>query len=216
MDNRTCGHLANLAKGEWVKPILLFPKKFDIFVDIGAYCGSISILAKILNPDAEVLAIEPNIDVFNILQKNVSEMGIATHRLALNNGLRGTMSSKSISVRNTFVAGKKDDCNTCNSMTLADIVLKLTSFKNGKRLYIQMNCEGGESSVFEHEPSIEILSLVDVLVIECHGNDNIKSFLKLVEKRFCMSHVMTKLRTKNKRHANFSLISKKLANSPEK
>ena len=47
------------------------PGDIDTFLDIGANCGRTSLQAKVLNPTARVISIEPCINTFEILQANM-------------------------------------------------------------------------------------------------------------------------------------------------
>jgi FkbM family methyltransferase len=194
IDPRTIQVMTHLADLQWSIPLLKWPGKFDTILDIGAYCGNVSALARILNPRAEIVAIEPNPLVFPLLCDNLKGLNIATHRLALGNGSTGKMSSNSRDIGNTFVPGDE-----CESMTLGNII-KLTKFTDDKRLLIKLNCEGGESSIWEDDASVKVMAAAAVVIIECHGTTNIHRFHKLAK---LLNVQPIELKTRHPRHQDY-------------
>ena len=186
--------MTHLADSQWSIPLLKWPSKFDTILDIGAYCGNVSALARILNPRAEIVAIEPNPLVYPLLCDNLNGLNITTHMLALGNGTTGKMSSNSKDIGNTFIPGDE-----CESMTLGNMI-KLTKFTNGKKLLIKLNCEGGELSIWNDEASVKVMSQASVVIIECHGITNIHRFRKFA-KRLNVQPI--ELKTRHPRHQDY-------------
>lgn len=52
-------------------------KSSGLILDIGAHCGSHTVLYKSLNPSAVIHAFEPQIELFKILKRNVEENGLS-------------------------------------------------------------------------------------------------------------------------------------------
>jgi len=82
---------------------------------------------------------------------------------------------------------------------------------SGKRICLKLNCEGGEKSVFDHEPSLNLVEQSDLLLIECHGSEINESYLKLVGSRFAKTHVNVEIASSNDGLVNHRLMSNRLA-----
>lgn len=54
-----------------VKHLTDFIKKSSVIYDIGAHCGSHSIMYKRINPDATIYAFEPQLNLYWLLSKNI-------------------------------------------------------------------------------------------------------------------------------------------------
>jgi len=80
-------------------------------IDLGAHVGAYSLMAKMLQPQASVLAVEPEPDTYAILRQNVSWLGIKTLLAALGDGSEFAMSQAGRKDRMDCQYDKKGDCS---------------------------------------------------------------------------------------------------------
>ncbi len=140
------------------------PGDISTFIDIGACIGHITIMAKILNPTARIIAFEPYIETFNVLARNMRSWrreGIECHNIALGDGtglcfIKG--SHKGVH-RFCTIDEKEfwpDDPIIVQSKTLANI-FKDYKISTSEPYIIKIDCEGGERFLLQQEDDLEII-----------------------------------------------------------
>lgn len=190
----------NVLEESFKKDIFLRPlnykiKKNDIIIDVGAYIGTFSLLASSKAPEGTVYAIEPCLDNFKILKKNIElnkSKNIICANVALGKiegavklfhnaedwGHSTTKKSeeyeivKMISLNNFFINNNIDRCN-----------------------FMKMNCEGAEFEIMLNTPS-NYIKKIEMGVILYHNDksegykeDNLIEYLE--ENNFKVLHRRT-------------------------
>lgn len=136
------------------------------FIDIGANVGLISIFIKFLNPNANVLAIEPHPKIYNDLVSNVAGLGIKTKQVALGNGEPFYLfKERKTDLCNSFIDVKTDG-PAIQSQTLNQIVEE-SKFPT-KDLYLKIDCEGAERFILNDDLTRKLLKDLPFLVLELH------------------------------------------------
>ena len=166
----------------------------DVIIDLGANVGAFTLFARFLFPSARIVAVEPNPSNYKILQELTGylpdirylarALGIGPiwqGQITVKAPYYGTLQSY---VSQGQVGFPKDGMNGApnlpgrdglpryarvkrlRSASLAAIVGLYT--KPEDRLLVKIDCEGGENSIFTHEPSMESLRRIDWLTMETH------------------------------------------------
>lgn len=217
-------------------------KKFKIgdidnFIDIGAHTGIVSVMARILMPDARILAFEPCKETFDKhLTKELKKWRIEGYNIALGNGTPMCFDKRRRSQSYRFYIDNdeerqfwpKDYEYTIESKTLSDI-FKDYNISIDSSYIIKMDCEGGERFLVREGQRKEALDLIRGSVqtmIEIHfGFGGTKEqwnfFLKELQETHQLRIVMRKNRgtkkveyisctelTYSKGHAVIELINK--------
>jgi FkbM family methyltransferase len=204
-DLRTIQAFSHMVSSDMWAPIVAAPGYFDLVLDIGAHIGWSTAFSRMFNPQARIVAFEPCQVTFDLLTANVSGLGIETVKLALGDGSSGIMSEGEATVRNRFVVGAGD----LPSATLDKIVSQYAGAAAGKRTLLLINCEGGERSILGHKPSLKAIAAVDLVILEAHGRNLIRSFHTLFSE-FGETHLPAFPKFRPKPRRDFILVSKRL------
>jgi FkbM family methyltransferase len=144
-----------------------FPQNsFDFVLDIGAATGMFSIMARVMNPKATIVAIEPDEIPFADLKTNVKHLGILIKMLALGDGKKRYRLLKDAIGRTMFSPEPTGDYEI-DSARLSDIFYSFGG-KLSDRYYIKIDCEAGEQWLVGHEASEEILFNANAIGMKLH------------------------------------------------
>jgi FkbM family methyltransferase len=170
------------------------PKDIDLFIDIGANIGTVSVMARILFPFSRIYAFEPSEKNFDMLKSNTKYWSIACHNVALGPGSPMCMIPHSQNGMHRFV--DKDESlwwpekihQMSESWTMSHIIDKC-QIGAASRYIFKVDCEGGERYLLKQTDSIELIKYSVQTNIEIHmpfgGNGKEwKKFLKI----FCSTH----------------------------
>jgi len=139
-------------------------------VDAGANVGYSSLYFAMTNPDAIILAIEPEPANCDLFRRNCRELpNITLLEAALwpkNEALRiQSMDAESWSFRTVPPAIKEIDSSTqISAVTMEDVI---AYFPNNKIDFLKLDIEGSERYLIETEPE-EWLERVSSISVECH------------------------------------------------
>jgi len=135
-----------------------FPQNhFDLILDIGAATGMFSILARIMNPRAAVVALEPDSIPFEHLSRNVADLRVNFEKLALGDGGKRYRLLKDRIGRTMFSPYPTEHTDEeVDSARLSDVFYKYGGDLS-KKYYIKVDCECGEEWLVDDEASEEIL-----------------------------------------------------------
>jgi FkbM family methyltransferase len=175
--------------------MLILPKRF-VFVDVGAYDGSISRqYHQFLNGDAERFhLIEPN--PINYINLQETMKGFNLYKLAIcdHNGLEALYFNpehkNASSLYREMAEGKGGDvkeavveCCTMDAfMERAEI--DYISF-------LKVNCEGGEFGLFG-APTLDFLDVTTYILISWHGKRDVFNDKTATDKKIAYNHVLMK------------------------
>ncbi|KKM85544.1 hypothetical protein LCGC14_1287910, partial [marine sediment metagenome] len=144
------------------------PGEIDTFLDIGANVGSFSLQAKVLNPTAKVISLEPCKETFETLLINMKQWkntGIECYNICLGDGTlmyfdkrRHDGMSKFLTTEETHKWPKKYGY-TIESKTLKKI-FDDHKINREKPYIIKMDCEGGERFMRQEEFLEESLDII--------------------------------------------------------
>jgi FkbM family methyltransferase len=145
--------------------------KFDFIIDAGGYIGTAAIALARMFPQARVVTVEPSLDNFAVLEKNIAPFG---NIVAVNAALVGVGRQVNLYDRRTGEWGftvlqhprdqnDVSEIQTVQGVTVSDL---LTRFDSAGIDVLKLDIEGGELEVFEHsDPWID---KVGVVVAELH------------------------------------------------
>lgn len=141
-------------------------KEGDVVVDIGASVGPFTHAVLKKNPQ-KVYCVEPNIDFYNTLVKNVSSENV----ICLNNAIADTVYTSAFSDIHEYV-------RTNNGISFYTFI-KLNEIEHID--FLKLDCEGGEYSVFTDENINYLLYRTSKIAAEFHlrypdGRENFKNF----------------------------------------
>ena len=168
-----------LFKNEFETLKYLYPKSFNgLIVDAGAYIGTFSLAMNDLFPNAEIIAIEPSNDNFDLLNKNTAQnKKIKNINSAL---VSNNLEEKFLSDPQTGVWGYTTIKDIPDSKVMYKVqTIQLSEIVNSyKRISIlKIDIEGGEYEILKNNS--EILKQIPVIIIELH-----ERIVKDVEKLF--------------------------------
>jgi FkbM family methyltransferase len=146
-------------------------------LDIGAHIGSTAIMAKILNPHARVIALEPCKETFEILERNMQYWEVECHNIAFGPGTPMCFIHKKSSGMNKFVDESEKEYwpppekyeYMVDSKTLSQIFYEY-EIDRTKPFIIKMDCEGGERYLVRDPSAIDLVRNCDMLMVEIHFN----------------------------------------------
>src|SRR6266545_832374 len=115
-------------------------------VDVGANIGVCSVYAKLLFPNARVVAIEPGETAFRLLSWNVSNLNVELHACAVGaeNG-RGSLLVGDKLTTSKLSSDHRVGSQSCRIVTLASIIEDL----NAPVDVLKLDCEGAEYDILE-------------------------------------------------------------------
>lgn len=145
-------------------------KPFDFAIDIGANVGMFSTCFNHYFPNAEIFAIEPFKDTYEMLTENVCRLGVLTINAPFGDGspLKLTNPNKGHGGAQCWPDGDT------TSLTLKD-VFKKYKLDSSKRFMIKCDCEGGERYLL-HRNNIGLVSKCSVFVAEFHRRHYAEQF----------------------------------------
>lgn len=141
------------------------PDSIKTIVDIGANIGFFSLSARVLFPRARIIAIEPVLDTFEILKKNVQFFNIEAHRGALGNG---SVVNLTRGVNNPTINRFTPDGplgESIQSLMLSQIFALL---RIEPPFCLKIDCEGGELWLPQDPSSSVVLQSAAHLGLEAH------------------------------------------------
>jgi FkbM family methyltransferase len=163
----------------------------DLIVDAGAYIGASSIRFSQLFKKNQVVAIEPFVENFNLLKKNISNY---KNIIPINCALVASnyidevflYKSKTGAWGNNIINYTNDNrnlaiINKVESITLKDIVNRF----HKKIGILKLDIEGSEKMIFENDK--KILNDINIIIVELHKKihrDIEKLFFSFAKKRY--------------------------------
>ena len=173
--------------------IRLFPPNtIKTILDLGANIGFYSTAFRYFQPNARIIAIEPDLYNFKLLARNVSNLEIEAYHFALGNGQEVSKNKGKFSVTHKFSPEPTaiEGTEKCQSLLLTDIVEKYKI--DTDKLFIKIDTEGAERFIFNHEPSEEIIRKSIGTSMEVHnrlyGMFDVASTIKWAEEKFGSTH----------------------------
>jgi len=145
------------------------PLDISYFVDIGANVGSTSLQAKVLNPKARVISLEPTKKTFNILNINMEQWkntGVECYNIALGDGTEMCFHDRGgeCGGNNRFYSAEEKkwwpgDSYLVESKTLTQIFVDY-KINTEEAYIIKVDCEGGERFLIRPEFEEESLKYI--------------------------------------------------------
>lgn len=173
---------------EDVYDIRKFPNGFfNTMIDIGSYVGHFSMLARVLQPQAKIIAFEPCKKNYCKLKENVANLNIECSTKALGRGgylfeqKDEPKRRKKLKAHSIAFANKIDRPSLFKKMFLKPIksypLYELVDFNNIEGNYcLKIDCEGGEASLIDDLKAEEIIRKAAHIGMEIHcaNEDNAK------------------------------------------
>jgi len=151
-------------------------KTIGTIVDIGANVGMFSMQSRFIHPTSRIVAIEPDLEVYEILLDNVDNLLIETNRAMLGTDGFGTCLKGRRSVG--YRCEQSDESVDVDSLSLPSIVsLYDIDIKNS---FFKIDCEGGERVLVESKESLDILSNSLGFGMEIHNRPYFKFWNELL------------------------------------
>lgn len=155
----------------------------DVIFDIGANVGVFTTYARILFPDARIVAIEPHYANFRQLCDNVPPSNVVFLNQALGLGsmwrypdIRNTDDLQTTTAETYISSGSGYQLPDIQGHPLVESPIRgvmLDSLfaeftRPDQRVIVKIDCEGAENVLFCHPPSIEALCGADFVTMELH------------------------------------------------
>lgn len=156
----------------------------DLIVDIGANVGVFTRFARSLFPDAKVVAVEPDPEnaahfrrftpTLNVmLMEYALGSGTIFHGVGAVNGAHETYLSTGLGypekLMHQAVEAKKGlEISNVPCLLLSEILCP-ARWTPGMKTILKVDCEGAENSIWNHEPSMEVLRQMDYVAMEVHS-----------------------------------------------
>ncbi len=142
------------------------PTDINYFIDIGANIGTTTIQAKVLNPIAKIIALEPTKNTFKCLESTLfywKNTGIESHNIALGDGKKmyfhekgGERGGNNRFYYETETQWIPENTYEIESKTLKQIFTDYNININ-KSYILKIDCEGGERVLIQPEFEKEYL-----------------------------------------------------------
>ncbi len=165
-----------------------------IIIDIGANVGMTSIFFSQFDFIKKIYAFEPVLDTFEIARKNLKEnkfsekvllknFGLGkkereetflfSRRAKGNSGIRGKLSP-------SYEKGTGTEKRTVKIKNASSVLTPILAENKKYKIVMKMDCEGAEYEILESLNDAEILSKIDVIMLEWHdyGALKIEKYLK--------------------------------------
>lgn len=162
-------------------------------IDIGANVGLISIMARLLHPKMDIIAIEPHQKTFQELVDNVDHLKIKTFNCALGNGDKFYLTKqRKMDLCNKF--STKDDVikesQSIDSMKIQDIFFKFK--KKPEDTLLKMDCEGGEFYMVGDKESESLIKKVRIIAMEAHNKNEmgLEPFVEWFMRTLWQTHII--------------------------
>jgi FkbM family methyltransferase len=156
-------------------------KKDDIVIDIGAHIGYFTIYAAKNAPDGMVYSIEPYVESFKILEKNLKLNNFSNVKLFhaaisnINKQITLYIDKKNQIGNSIFKINQMTEIEKVNSFILGDFVKKN---KIEKVNFLKIDCEGAEFEIILNMDK-ELLKNINKISMEVHEYNNTNSIDKL-------------------------------------
>lgn len=136
---------------------------FDSILDVGGNVGVFSTFARLLNPSASVIALEPCKATAETLRGNTRLLGVTVEPCALGSG-------EQLRLGDTGYSGSTYFSSSANGYEVESIPLSTLIQKHGikDRYFLKIDCEGGEWSILSDKKSNEIFANAKGIGIEIH------------------------------------------------
>lgn len=142
------------------------PNYFDYFIDIGAQHGWLAVEVAKRNPLTKILSFEPVQSEYEALVKKTKGYNIQTFNIALGDGSPLYFKRKG-SGWHMFVKEDTGKYQT-QSLTLSDIFKQNNINPHQKKVFLKMDCEGGERFLLNDLESIELMKTCIHTGMEIH------------------------------------------------
>jgi FkbM family methyltransferase len=182
--------------------------KIKTFIDIGANIGVSAIFANKLFPQARIIAIEPCVETFKVLEENTQSLNIERYNFAFGNGKPlYCMQSEFHSGANIFIEQPKES-KPVASKTLKTIIHE---YAIKKPYIIKMDIEGGEYFLMHNNNDHYYVVNAAHFAVELHfSNATVRNIWEQwTNDFFSVSHHITRKYTKDGNGAVFTMTRSK-------
>jgi FkbM family methyltransferase len=170
-----------ILKEEYAMPVkAILHKTNAIVADAGANIGTTSIFIKSLIPAARIYAIEPDLNNFDLLKKNIAINKLDDTVNALRNAI--WINDEKLEINNEFrdmkdwsLAVLKADSNSKSDLRGVALANLILDNRLSKIDLLKIDIEGAERFLFENSDFCDtIFRFVENLVIEIHDEFNVR------------------------------------------
>lgn len=152
------------------------PGDVDLFIDIGANIGTVSVMARILFPFARIHAFEPCENNYRKLVENTKYWGIRCHSAALGPGTPMCKIPHGQSGMHRFVDNDETQWwpdkiyQMANSWTVGRIMqeCEIGRTNDGMGYILKIDCEGGERYILRQKEAVNLILFSLQTNIEIH------------------------------------------------
>lgn len=140
----------------------------DAILDLGAYIGECSILGRYLQPQARVIAVEPDSETFQCLKTNALGLDIQCVQVAIGNGKPVSGVGRAGHVSMAY--DEHDGTGDVPSMRLANFWDEHLVGIDSSRIWVKLDIEGAERHLLDDAESIKRLQGCAGGYWEFHGS----------------------------------------------
>ena len=144
----------------------------DVFYDIGANVGGVTLFAATLFPSTKIVAVEPEEENYRELVRQTEHLpNVVTIQAALAADKQVYRCPTSPGVGN-WIFNSKSSLTYVKDWVLSDVPAvtldELYAEHGGDRYVVKLDCESGEMMVVTHEPSRQMIANAEYLAGEFH------------------------------------------------
>ena len=149
---------------------------FNYVFDIGASIGVFSVIMRIYNPNAVLVAVEPGRDQFECLKVNLDLLYAEIINKAIGSGEKMflTLHKRDKGKYGCYVIADSKVENSVESYEVETVSFSEIFYDSGckfdDKYCIKVDCEGGEKYIVEDEKSVEIFKNAEHISFEIHFN----------------------------------------------
>lgn len=144
----------------------LYNREIKTILDIGANCGFFSVYARVLFPNAKVVAVEPDAKAFSLLEKNTHYLNIDRFNVGLGDGTPIKLVQGDRPGSGSSIAKPGGDIPTLSLKAM----LRKWKIDPNQNIIIKIDCEGAERFLVNEE-SEDILHRSVQWAMEIHYNE---------------------------------------------
>jgi FkbM family methyltransferase len=164
---------SRLARGEYEPDTIYLIKKFSTpgccFIDVGAANGAMTLIAAAMG--CEVVSIEPNRQVYSVLQRNIALNPKLSERIHPINAILGSDVDKAVGNESIFERGilteitregaERSHFKNIDIVNIADII----AMSSKQKIFMKIDIEGAEWRLFQSRNFTEELIKKNITVI---------------------------------------------------
>ena len=130
---------------------------FDYVFDLGAHIGAFSLVTRILNPNAKIIAVEPGTMQQKLLEQNLGLLNVKIVKKAIGDGNKVVYNEISKRLGTSYCL--ESDKGSIETINFSDLFLS-SGCSFDKKYFLKLDCEGCEKYIFFKDKNKELVKQI--------------------------------------------------------